>query len=91
MYRCWKARKVVRARVSEVYRKMFDASSGYPYYFNTLTSASTWTKPLGAVLREDDLEMTPRTMAAMLQVGGGCPCMHTHFSHTRVPPFVPRG
>ena len=61
------AKRRVAAIVAEVYRKMFDASSGYMYYFNTRTGASSWHKPLGAVLGDDDLEMTPRTMAAVLQ------------------------
>ncbi len=61
------ARNRARIVIQEVYRKMFDSETGYMYYFNTRTGASAWTKPLGAVLREDDLEMTPRTMAAVLQ------------------------
>ena len=67
MYRCWKARAVVRAAVAVVYKKMFDVSSGYPYYFNAVTGASTWTKPLPRLFGDSDLEMTPRTLAAVLQ------------------------
>ena len=66
MYRCWAARRALRARVAAVVHKMFDVASGYPYYFNTLSGASTWTKPLPRVLGDSDLEMTPRSVAAVL-------------------------
>jgi hypothetical protein len=38
--RRWKARQVVRAKVAEVWRKMFDPNSGYNYYFNTKSGES---------------------------------------------------
>lgn len=67
MYRAWKARADVRALVGEVYKKLFDAGSGYSYYFNVRTGESSWTKPLARVLREGDLPMTPRTLAAVAE------------------------
>ena len=56
----------MRTRVSTLYHKLFDAGTGYMYYFNTVTGVSSWVKPLQRVLGDSDLDMTPRTTAAVL-------------------------
>ena len=68
MYRCRAARAAARRHAAAVYRKMFDAGSGFPYYYHTVTGASCWTLPAFVVrlLDPDDLEMTPRSVAAAL-------------------------
>jgi hypothetical protein len=102
----------VRAKVAEVWLKLLDTTSMYPYYFNTRTQESrcaaevrdhcgvaspagglvptcpfavlctfllrlcagapllpflphSWVKPLAFLLGEEDLQMTPRSVAAM--------------------------
>ncbi|KAH9186555.1 hypothetical protein AeNC1_011469 [Aphanomyces euteiches] len=45
MYRCAAARKELRALISRVYIKIWDASRGQFYFYNTVTQVVTWAKP----------------------------------------------
>ena len=53
-YRTHLALKTVRRVAREVYVKEIDPESGYPFYFNRVTGASSWDRPKVLGLRDDE-------------------------------------
>ena len=52
-WRCHVARRVVRELVGVVYMQLIDETTGYPYFYNTRTGESQWTRPLSRLMLVD--------------------------------------
>ena len=60
-YRTHLALKTVRRVAREVYVKEIDPESGYPFYFNRVTGASSWDRPKVLGLRDDEDDQAIQT------------------------------
>ena len=70
-FRATLARRRVTAVIRDVYQKVLDPTTGTVYYYNKVTGASSWERPLPYILGSDDLALTPRS--ALLASGAQAP------------------
>ena len=68
-WRRYKARKRILFVIAQRFEKVFDPSSGTFYYYDVSKGTSSWSKP--SLLKESDIEATPRSKALSLQVPKG--------------------